>query len=125
VAHTRYLHIRFFPLIFYKNKDSSISIVTKLWAGLLGSSGFDSQWGIGILLFATTFGPVQGPTQSPIQWVLGVKQLRCEADHSPPSSTEDKNIWSYTSTPPYAFMAWCLLKHRDNFIFIFTHFLQG
>jgi hypothetical protein len=26
-----------------------------------------------------------------------------------------KNEWSYTSTPQYAFMAWCLVKHRDNF----------
>jgi hypothetical protein len=23
-----------------------------------------------------------------------------EADHSPPSSAEDKNAWSYTSSPP-------------------------
>jgi len=25
------------------------------------------------------------------------------------------NAWSYTSTPQYAFMAWCLVKRRDNF----------
>jgi hypothetical protein len=31
---------------------------------------------------------------------LGVKQPGCEADHSPPSSAEVKNAWSYTSTPP-------------------------
>jgi hypothetical protein len=31
-----------------------------------------------------------------------------------------KNAWSYTSTPQYAFMAWCLVKHRDNFTFTFT-----
>jgi hypothetical protein len=40
-----------------------------------------------------------------------------EADHSPPSSAEVKNAWSYTSTPQYAFMAWCLVKNRDNFTF--------
>jgi hypothetical protein len=28
-----------------------------------------------------------------------------------------KNAWSYTSTPQYAFRAWCLVKHRDNFTF--------
>jgi hypothetical protein len=28
-----------------------------------------------------------------------------------------KNAWSYTSTPPYVFMAWCFVKHRDNFTF--------
>jgi hypothetical protein len=31
-----------------------------------------------------------------------------------------KNAWRYTSTPQYAFMAWCLVKHRDNFNFTFT-----
>jgi hypothetical protein len=25
--------------------------------------------------------------------------------------------WSYTSIPLYVFMAWCLVKHRDNFTF--------
>jgi hypothetical protein len=43
-----------------------------------------------------------------------------EAGHSPPSSAEVKNAWSYTSTPQYVFMAWCLVKHRDNFTFTFT-----
>jgi hypothetical protein len=61
-----------------------------------------------------------GPTQPPIQWVpgalsLGVKRPRREADHSPPSSAEVKKPWSYTSTPQYAYMPWCLVKHRDNF----------
>jgi hypothetical protein len=28
-----------------------------------------------------------------------------------------KNAWSYTSTPQYVFMAWCLVKRRDNFTF--------
>jgi len=32
-----------------------------------------------------------------IQWV---KRLGCEADHSPPSSAEVKNAYSYTFTPP-------------------------
>jgi hypothetical protein len=31
---------------------------------------------------------------------LVVKRPRREADHSPPSSAEVKNAWSYTSTPP-------------------------
>jgi hypothetical protein len=29
-------------------------------------------------------------------------------------------MWSYTSTPTYVFMTWCLVKHRDEFAFIFT-----
>jgi hypothetical protein len=31
---------------------------------------------------------------------LGVKRPGREADHSPPSSAEAKNAWTYTSTPP-------------------------
>jgi hypothetical protein len=63
-----------------------------------------------------------GPTQPPIRWVLGalslgVKRKWREANHSLPSSAEVKNAWSYTSTPQYVFMAWCLVKHRDNFTF--------
>jgi len=54
-------------------------------------------------------------TQPPIQWVPGalspgVKQLKHEAEHLPISSAEVKNAWSYTSTPPYTFMTWCLIK---------------
>jgi hypothetical protein len=40
----------------------------------------------------------------------------------PPSSAEVKNAWSYTSIPQYVFMAWCLVKHRDNFTFTFFMF---
>jgi hypothetical protein len=58
--------------------------------------------------------------EPPIHWVpgtlsLGLKCPRCEADYSAPSSAEVKNAWSYTSTPQYVFMAWCLVKHRDKF----------
>jgi hypothetical protein len=88
----------------------------------IGVIEFDSRRGLGIFLFFTASRTALGPTQPPIQWVpgalsLGVKRPGREADHSPPSSAEVKNAWSYTSTPPYAFMAWCLVKHRDNFTF--------
>jgi hypothetical protein len=67
-----------------------------------------------------------GRTQPPIQSVpealsLGVKRPGREADHSPSSSAEVKNAWSYTCTPQYVSMAWCLVRHRDNFTF-FTYF---
>jgi hypothetical protein len=32
-------------------------------------------------------------------FLWGVKRPGREADHSPPSSAEDKNAWSYTTTP--------------------------
>jgi hypothetical protein len=84
---------------------------------MIGVLEFDSRRGLGIFLFTTVSRTALGATQPPIQWVpralsLGVKRLGREADHSPPSSAEVKNEWSYTSTPRYIFMAWCLVKHR-------------
>jgi len=82
---------------------------------------FDSRRGLGI--FSSPLRPERlwGPTQPPIQWVpgaasLGLERPGREADHSPPSRAEIKNACSYTSTPQYVFMAWCLIKHRDNFL---------
>jgi hypothetical protein len=40
----------------------------------------------------------------------GSKVAGREVDYSPPSSAEVENAWSYTSTPQYVFMAWCLVK---------------
>jgi hypothetical protein len=84
--------------------------------------------GLGIFLFTTASRTALGPTQPPIQWVpgalsLGVKRPGHEADHSPPSSAEVKDEWSCTSTLLYVFMAWCLIKHRDNFTLIFFNWL--
>jgi hypothetical protein len=38
-----------------------------------------------------------------------------KADHSPSTSVEFKNAWSYTSIRQHVFMAWCLIKYKDNF----------
>jgi hypothetical protein len=37
-----------------------------------------------------------------------------EADSSSPSSAEVKNACSYTSTPQYAFVAWCSVKKSEK-----------
>jgi hypothetical protein len=66
-----------------------------------------------------------GPTQPHTQWIpgalsLGVKRQGREVDHSPPSSTEVKNEWSYTSTPPTPLHGVVLSlrkKYMENFIF--------
>jgi hypothetical protein len=84
----------------------------------MGVLGFDSRRGLGIFFFTTASRTALGPTQAPIQWVpralsLGIKRVGREADHSLPFSAEVKN----TSTRQYVFMAWYLVKHRDNFTF--------
>jgi hypothetical protein len=80
----------------------------------LDDQGFEFWWGLEIFLFTTTARMALGPTQPPIQWIpgalsLGAKWLGHEADHSL-SSSADKNMWSYTSTPQYASMAWCSVE---------------
>jgi hypothetical protein len=62
-----------------------------------------------------------GPTLPPIQQVngtlsMGVKHSGREADYSPPSA-EVTNTCSYTSSPPYVFTAFCLMKHGKSFTF--------
>jgi hypothetical protein len=51
----------------------------------------------------------------------GVKRPGREVDNSPPSNVEVKKMWSYTSISSYVFMAWCLVKHRKNFVFLYTN----
>jgi len=57
----------------------------------------DSRRGLRTYLFTTASRTALGPTQPPIQWAkgalpVGIKWPRREADHSPPSSTEVKEL---------------------------------
>jgi hypothetical protein len=66
--------------------------------------------------------PAFGPAQTPVKRVPralfpGVKRPELEAEHSSPSGTYVKNACGCTYTPPYVFMARCLVKLTDNFIF--------
>jgi hypothetical protein len=95
--------------------DSSVIIVTRLWAGWGSRIWFPI--GEEIFPFSTESRPALGPNLSP--WVPGalspeVKCLGHKVDHSPPTNVKIKNIWSCTSTLPYIFMAWCSIKHMDN-----------
>jgi hypothetical protein len=74
------------------------------WYSIKKSTGTTLR-GLEIFLFTTASRTALGPTQPLIQLVpaalsLGIKRPGREADHSPPSSAEVKNAWSYTSTPP-------------------------
>jgi hypothetical protein len=102
------------------SRDSSVGIALGY-----GLGWFRFPAGLGIFLFTTASRTALGPIQPPIQWVpgtlsLGVKRLGREADHSPPYSAEVKECVELYLHPHYAFMAWCLVKHKDNFTFYFT-----
>jgi hypothetical protein len=53
---------------------------------------------------------------------LGLKRPERKDDHSPPSSAEAKNAWSYIPTPQYAIMTWCLVKAQGQFYLYFLPF---
>jgi hypothetical protein len=65
-----------------------------------------------------------GSTQLPVKWasalLMEIKLPGCKVEHPPPYSTEDKSVWSYTSSPSSVFVPWCLIKHKHNFTFNFT-----
>jgi hypothetical protein len=86
-------------------------------------SGFDFS-----LLHSTRL--ALGSTQPSIQWVQKdlypwVIWLVCEAHCSTPSSAEVKNMRIYSSTPPYVFMAWFIIKCRDNFALYYAALILG
>jgi hypothetical protein len=69
-------------------------------------------------LFDTKSIHILGLTQPPVLRAQGsflkVKWPWHDADSSSPPNTEIKNACSYTSTPPYACMGWCLVKHQEQ-----------
>jgi hypothetical protein len=85
---------------------------------------FECWQGLGIFLFPTASGPALGPTQPPMQWVLGalsvgLKRPVREADHSPPCSAEVKEcVELYLHSPNTP--SWCgaQLKHKNKFNFL-------
>jgi hypothetical protein len=93
------------------------------------SSRFDSRRGLGIFLFTTASRTALGLTQPRIQWVpgalsLGVKWLGREVDHIhlvPRSRIRG----AIPILPHYVFMAWFLVKHKDNFTFTFAYWIGG
>jgi hypothetical protein len=100
------------------SRDSSVGMATILRAG---RPGFDSRQEQFSLRYRIQTGPEAYPASYPMGTgrggglSLGVKWRGIESDNSPLSNAEVKNSWSYNSTPPYVFMAWCLVKYRIRF----------
>jgi hypothetical protein len=99
-----------------RNRDSSVGIALGYGLDDRGSRvRFPAEAG-NFSQHRVQNGSVVHPASCPIGtgglFPLGVKLPGREIDHSLPSSAEVKNEWSYTSTPQYAFMAWCSIKAR-------------
>jgi hypothetical protein len=95
---------------------------------MIGVLVFDSRRGLGIFLFTTASRTALRTTQPPIQRVLGalslgVKRPGREADHSPPSVEEVKELSrTIPPLPQYVFMAWCSVKEQGQ-LYLFTFYL--
>jgi hypothetical protein len=106
-----------FTFIADRSRDSSFGIATGYG---LNDRVFGVRFPAGAGIFLDTISrPALGPTQPPIRWVLralslSIKRPGRESDHSH-LVPRSKNEWSYTSTPQYVFMAWWLVKPRDDF----------
>jgi hypothetical protein len=91
-------------------QGSSVNIVTRLrdrWPG------FDSRQGIDSFCHCVQTASGSHPTSKSFDTGIfspGEYLSEREADHSLPSSVVVKNAWSYSSTPPYVSMVWCLIK---------------
>jgi hypothetical protein len=88
----------------------------------LNNRGFESRQVLGIFLFTTVSRTAVGPTQPPIQWVpgalsLGVKWPGREATTHLHLVPRSRMRGAIPPLPHYVFVAWCLVKHRDNFTF--------
>lgn len=85
---------------------------------------FAFQWH-GTIHFVSTFRPAEGTTQPPILgeqrdvFSMGIKQLKSETENSPLSSSEFKNLLSFSTTTTHVFMVWSHGK-GDKFTFFFT-----
>jgi hypothetical protein len=101
-----------------KKTESSVSGKVEICYELLGA------WDPGQLSIAANqclvstrdYQSSSGMTSHLTSGYQGIQWSGHEADHSPSSSAQDKNVWRYTSTPSYVFLSWCLIiNHRDNF----------
>jgi hypothetical protein len=73
-------------------------------------------------IFSIRSSPALGPTQPPLRCILDAISPRIygsvrDADHSPLVSRL-RMRGSITSLPPLVFKLRCLIKHRENFIFL-------
>jgi hypothetical protein len=71
----------------------------------LSLSPFQTDYGTHLLPY-----PVDTGCSFPGHWV----------DYWSPSSAKVKNAWSCTSTSPYVFIAWCLIKHGGSSSLLYT-----
>jgi hypothetical protein len=89
------------------SRDSSVDIVTRLWAERTRNWGSIPGRDTIFSLFFSSTNPALGPTQHLIggSFFSAAKRLNREADYSLPCNAEVKNTWNYVLLP-HTFV-WC------------------
>jgi hypothetical protein len=96
-----------FMLFYYgRCRGSSVSM-TRQWT----RPGFSSRQGA--VIFPLLRDPHTILSSGYLGSFSGVKRPGNEADHWPSSRAEVEDAWGHTFSP-YVFVAWCLVKYRDN-----------
>jgi hypothetical protein len=90
-----------------------------LWRWYISTTIMSLDKGQETFLFSTASRSLLEPIQPPILWAprvlpQGVKWPGSKAVHWPPFSDKIMNAWTYISTSPYIFMAWCIIKYRTT-----------
>ena len=114
--------------------DSSVSIVTSLRVGWpKNGDAFRQQAQENVLLF-TFFKPwFCGPPSLVFNGdrclffphVFKKRLGRVKLSTQLRLVAEVKNAWDPTYTPPYAIIAWCVIKHRDIPLFVYSFLLKA
>jgi hypothetical protein len=81
---------------------------------MLHASILFMSWFLRKLMSDTKYNKLNLLSNGNLHFFPWVKQLWHEADHSPPSCTEVKNMLSYITTPQYIFILWCLIKQETS-----------
>jgi hypothetical protein len=101
----------------YQVRDPPSDQVPWLWFHCSSGVRFPARVGSFYALHPDQTGSGAHPTscpRGPGHFSLSVKQPGREADHSSSSSScvKVKNVSTWTSTPPYVFIAWCFIKQQ-------------
>jgi hypothetical protein len=106
-------HFLLATVVVERGRDSSVGIETGYG---LDDSGVGVRVSVGSRILSSPrrpdrlWGPPSLRSKGFRGFSPGVKRLECEADHPLPTSVEVKKTCIYTSTPPYVFMAQCLIS---------------
>jgi hypothetical protein len=103
----------------HRSRGISVSIAPRLWAARSANQGSILGWGDNFSRLHRVHWNLR-PNHSLTQWVLRsvspqAKRPRREVDHSPQSTGEVQNTWSYLHSP----VRFDDVKQRDNFAFTY------